>query len=80
MNRHVPVALAALFLAALLAGCSRPATDSVAPRTVRAYNVKVRQFPANIIAGLRGFQPNTAYFQAGPAAQEAPPVDFSSSR
>ena len=43
---------------------------------LRSYNTAVRQFPASIIAGMRGFQPNSAYFEAAPAAKEAPKVDF----
>lgn len=45
--------------------------------SVRAYNVKVRQFPSSFVASMRGFQPSTAYFEAKPAAIEAPKVDFS---
>ena len=45
--------------------------------TLRTYNTAVRQFPASIIAGMRGFEPNTAYFEAAPAAKEVPKVDFS---
>ena len=44
--------------------------------TLRAYNIKVQQFPASIIAGLRGYAPSKAYFEANPAAKEAPKVDF----
>ena len=43
---------------------------------VRAYNTAVRQFPDSLIAGLRGFRPSTAYFEAAPAAKEAPKVQF----
>ena len=43
---------------------------------VRTYNTKVRQFPASIIAGLRGFAPNDAYFEADDKAKDAPKVDF----
>ena len=45
---------------------------------LRAYNTKVQQFPASIIAGLHGYTPSTAYFEASPAAKEAPKVDFGS--
>jgi LemA protein len=44
---------------------------------LRAYNTAVRQFPASIIAGMRGFQPNTAYFESAPVAKDPPKVDFS---
>lgn len=43
---------------------------------VRSYNVAVRTFPANIVAGLTGFQPSTAYFDAAKEAQRAPNVQF----
>ena len=47
---------------------------------LRAYNTKVRQFPASLIAQWRGFKPSTAYFEASPAAKEAPKVDFAPAR
>jgi LemA protein len=40
-----------------------------------AYNVTIRQFPASLVASLRGFQPKP-YFQAAAGAQTAPKVDF----
>ena len=43
---------------------------------VRAYNTRVRQFPTALIAGMLGFTPSTAYFDATPAASEAPKVQF----
>ncbi len=43
---------------------------------VRAYNTRVRQFPANLIAGWRGFAPSDAYFEAESSAQTPPQVDF----
>jgi LemA protein len=43
---------------------------------VRAYNTRVRQFPTNIIAGMRGFAANSAYFEADREAKKAPKVDF----
>ncbi len=43
---------------------------------VRDYNTAVRQFPGSVIAGFRGFAPSDAYFEAAPAAQEAPRVNF----
>jgi hypothetical protein len=42
----------------------------------RAYNTAVRQFPGSLVAGMRGFAPNAAYFEAASAAKEAPKVDF----
>lgn len=45
---------------------------------VRAYNTLVRSFPASVIASFRGFQPSDAYFEAAPAAQTVPKVDFGS--
>jgi LemA protein len=42
---------------------------------VRDYNVRVRGFPANLIAGLFGFQ-RAETFEAAPEAQTAPKVDF----
>jgi LemA protein len=42
----------------------------------RAYNTAVRQFPGSIVASLRGFAANAAYFQAASTAKEAPKVDF----
>ena len=43
--------------------------------TVKAYNVKVRRFPANIVASLFGFE-KKAYFKAAEGAEKAPEVDF----
>lgn len=42
---------------------------------VKTYNVKLRKFPANIIAGLFGFERKTL-FQAKPGSEEAPTVQF----
>jgi LemA protein len=44
--------------------------------TVRAYNTRVRQMPTSLVAAFFGFQPSDAYFDAAPAAQEAPKVQF----
>jgi LemA protein len=44
--------------------------------TVRAYNVRVRSFPGSMLAGMLGFHPSDAYFNAAPAAAEAPKVQF----
>lgn len=42
---------------------------------VQTYNVSVRRFPASIVAGLFGFE-KKAKFEAEPAAQTAPKVEF----
>ena len=42
----------------------------------RAYNTAVRQFPASIVAGRRGFSADAVYFEAAHGAKEAPKVDF----
>lgn len=42
---------------------------------VREYNVKVRRFPANIVAGLFGFDKRTP-FSAEAGADKAPSVNF----
>ncbi|MEL4457348.1 LemA family protein [Lutimonas vermicola] len=41
----------------------------------RDYNVYVRKFPANIVAGFLNFEP-MALFQAAPGSEQAPTVDF----
>jgi LemA protein len=43
---------------------------------VRAYNTAVRQFPSSWVAGVMGFKPSTAYFEAATPAREAPKVQF----
>ena len=40
------------------------------------YNTFIRQFPNSIWAGIAGFQPNNAYFQASEGAKTAPTVSF----
>lgn len=42
---------------------------------VQEYNVSVRRFPANIVAGMFGFEKKTM-FEADATAQEAPTVNF----
>lgn len=42
---------------------------------VKEYNVKITNFPANIMAGMFGFKEMTM-FQADEAAQKAPKVEF----
>jgi LemA protein len=44
--------------------------------TLRDYNTYIRQIPNNIWARLAGFQPNNNYFEASPASQNAPKVQF----
>ncbi|MBN2754617.1 MAG: LemA family protein [Candidatus Goldbacteria bacterium] len=43
---------------------------------VQAYNTTVRTFPANIIAGMFGFQKKEVYFKAEEAKKEVPAVNF----
>lgn len=43
--------------------------------TVRTFNVKVRSFPTNIVAGLFGFE-KKAMFEAETGAEKAPVVEF----
>lgn len=44
--------------------------------SIRAYNTRVRQFPASFVASMRGFAPSDAYFETPTEAREAPKVDF----
>ncbi|MBQ0111149.1 MAG: LemA family protein [Oscillospiraceae bacterium] len=41
----------------------------------KEYNVKITKFPANIFAGMFGFE-KTAYFEADEASQSVPQVNF----
>ena len=43
--------------------------------TAKRYNTKIRQFPANIIANMSGFE-KKSYFTASAEAQSAPKVEF----
>ncbi len=43
---------------------------------LRDYNTYIRQFPNSIWAGIAGFQPNNAYFQASEGSRTAPSVKF----
>lgn len=43
---------------------------------VQTYNLKVRKFPTNVMAGILGYKAKEA-FKADPGAEKAPPVDFS---
>lgn len=42
---------------------------------VRAYHIKIRRFPGNLLAGMFGFT-EKAYFEADDAAYDVPQVDF----
>ncbi|MFA4973378.1 MAG: LemA family protein [bacterium] len=44
--------------------------------TVKAYNVFVRHFPNNVIAGIFGYARENVYFKAEDEAKAAPTVDF----
>lgn len=44
--------------------------------TLQDYNTFVRQFPNSIWAGMLGFAPNNAYFQASEASRTVPNVKF----
>jgi LemA protein len=46
-------------------------------QTLQDYNTFIALFPNNIWASIAGFKRNDAYFQASPAAQQVPKVDFS---
>ena len=43
--------------------------------TVKVYNIKIRTFPTNIIAGMFGFE-KAAFFEVPKERQEAPKVKF----
>jgi len=43
---------------------------------VREYNVAIRRFPANMLAGTLGFVKRDAYFEADEKAKTAPKVEF----
>lgn len=44
--------------------------------TVRAYNISVQRFPANLVARMTGFAPSSAYFESAAEAKTAPKVQF----
>src|SRR5579863_6669178 len=46
--------------------------------TLQDYNTYVLQFPNSIYAGIAGFKPNDAYFEASPGSRDVPKVNFSS--
>ena len=43
---------------------------------VRDYNITVRMFPGNVIAGMFGYKPATGYFKAEEKAKTVPEVRF----
>ena len=43
---------------------------------VRDYNMTVRRFPANLLAGMLGFESKRSYFEADQGAEKAPTVSF----
>ncbi|MGD8985603.1 MAG: LemA family protein [Desulfobacteraceae bacterium] len=43
--------------------------------TVKVYNIKIRRFPTNLLAGLFGFE-KAAFFEVPKERQEAPKVKF----
>ena len=43
--------------------------------SVQVFNTRIRSFPTNLVAGVFGFH-SKAYFEANPAAQTAPKVQF----
>ena len=43
---------------------------------VQDYNITVRSFPGNIVAGMFGYRPATAYFKAEEKAKNVPEVKF----
>jgi LemA protein len=45
---------------------------------VQTYNVKVRRFPTNVLAGMFGFDAE-AFFDAAPGSENAPSVNFEES-
>ena len=44
--------------------------------SVRDFNVTVRRFPSNIVAGMFGYKPATEYFKAEESAKKVPEVKF----
>lgn len=45
-------------------------------KTLQDYNTFVRSFPNSVWAGMLGFQPNSAYFQANDSSRAVPQVSF----
>ncbi|HRF27947.1 MAG TPA: LemA family protein [Ferruginibacter sp.] len=44
-------------------------------KTVETYNLKVKRFPGNIMAGIFGFK-EKAFFKAEPGSEKAPDINF----
>jgi len=44
--------------------------------TLRDYNTYVQQFPNSFFAGIAGFKPNEAYFEAAPGSREVSESQF----
>jgi LemA protein len=44
--------------------------------TLRDYNTFIQQFPNSVWAGIAGFHPNNAYFEASEGSRNAPVVKF----
>ena len=44
--------------------------------SVKDYNITVRMFPGNVIAGMFGYKPATEYFKAEAKAKAVPEVNF----
>ncbi|MFN0117436.1 MAG: LemA family protein [Elusimicrobiota bacterium] len=44
--------------------------------TIQNFNVLVKKFPGNVVAGFFGFKPKDTYFQAAPEAKAVPKVEF----
>jgi LemA protein len=44
--------------------------------TLQDYNTYVQQFPNSFFAGIAGFKPNEAYFEASPGSRDVPKVNF----
>jgi len=45
--------------------------------TVKTYNITIRRFPTNLLAGMFGFE-KAAFFEVPEERQEAPKVQFTS--
>jgi LemA protein len=43
--------------------------------SAQLYNTRIKQFPANLVAGFFGFK-DKAYFQSAPGSEKAPTVNF----
>ncbi len=45
-------------------------------QAIQDYNTFIRQFPNSVWAGMAGFHPNNAYFEASEGSRNAPTVKF----